>query len=276
MYPSDLKNTWGTCKSSDLFNVKGKIVLITGGGRGIGLMIAQGFVENGAKVIISSRNGSECEKAAEELNKRGPGSAYAIQTDISKVSECQNLVKEITKKETHLDVLINNAGATWGEEFETYPESAWDKLYNLNLKSVFFLTRDLVPLLAKGAELSKSPSAVINIGSIDGIRTPSMPVYAYSATKAGLHHLSKHMAEKLAEKNITVNVLAAGAFHTKMMAATLKQYGDFIKEGTLLKRIGNPSDISGICIFLSSKAGSWITGTVLTIDGGVIARPSTM
>jgi len=272
MYPSDLTTTWGTTQLNVLFNVKGKVVLITGGGRGIGLMIAQGFIENGAKVIISSRNASECQKAAEELNKRGPGTCYSIAADLSKVSECKRLAEELAKTESHLDVLVNNAGAVWGEALETYPESAFDKLYAINVKAVFYVTRYCLSLLEKGSQYSNSPSRVINIGSIDGIRISALETYAYSATKAATHHITKHLANKLAEKNITVNAIAAGLFPTKMMAGTLKQFGDVVSEGSLFKRPGTPGDICGICILLSSNAGSWITGSILTVDGGATAK----
>eukprot|EP01114_Cavostelium_apophysatum_P018552 TRINITY_DN5764_c0_g1_i1.p1 TRINITY_DN5764_c0_g1~~TRINITY_DN5764_c0_g1_i1.p1 ORF type:complete len:293 (-),score=58.51 TRINITY_DN5764_c0_g1_i1:45-860(-) len=270
-----MEQTWGQTKVDSLFDVKGKIVLVTGGGRGIGFMIAQGFVENGAKVIISSRNRAECEKTAAELNRRGPGSCYAITADLSKAEECKKLGEEIAKKESHLNILVNNSGAVWGEDYNTYPESAFDKLWAINVKAIFFLTRACTALLEKGAQAANSPSRVINIGSIDGIRISSLETYAYSATKAGVHHMTKHLANKLVEKNINVNAIACGFFPTKMT----KVMSDAWKEGAgsesmMIKRPGGVTDISGTVIWLSSKAGAWVTGTIVTLDGGTTAKAS--
>jgi len=178
------------------------------------------------------------------------------------------LAEEIEKKFGRLDVLINNAGCNWGEAYETYPESAWDKVLALNLKTVFFLTRACTPLLEKSAQVSNTPSRVINIGSIDGLRVSPLDTYAYSASKSGVHQLTKVLASKLSYKNITVNAIAAGFFHTKMMAETYEKFKDAIDGGTPMKRPGKPEDISGVCIYLSSKAGAWVTGSILTIDGG--------
>jgi len=167
-----------------------------------------------------------------------------------------------------LDVLINNAGCNWGEPLETYPESAWDKVLALNLKTVFFLSRACVPLLEKSAQISNSPSRIINLGSIDGLRVSSLETYAYSASKSGVHQLTKVLASKLGSRNITVNAIAAGFFHTKMMAETFEKFKDVIEAHTPLQRGGKPEDIAGVCIYLSSKAGGWVTGSIITVDGG--------
>jgi len=275
MHLKDLqKLPGGTTKISELFGIEGKIVLVTGGGRGIGLMIAMGFVENGAKVIIASRNGEECTRVAEALTKRGPGTCYAIGADLSKESECKKVAEEIEKKEGKLDILVNNAGANWGQAYEEFPDSAWDRVLALNVKSVFHLTKFCTPMLAKSAEQSKTPSCVINIGSIDGLRIPTLETYSYTASKAAVHHLTKVLAAKLADKNITVNAIAAGAFETKMMAATLEKYRDALVENIPLKRIGTPADIVGICIYLSSKSGSWVTGAIIPVEGGILSKAS--
>eukprot|EP01119_Soliformovum_irregulare_P002492 TRINITY_DN1273_c0_g1_i1.p1 TRINITY_DN1273_c0_g1~~TRINITY_DN1273_c0_g1_i1.p1 ORF type:complete len:274 (+),score=83.79 TRINITY_DN1273_c0_g1_i1:123-824(+) len=228
-------------------------------------MIAYGFVTNGAKVIISSRSADVCKEAVDALNKIGPGSCYAIPADLSKADECKRVAAEIAKKETHLDVLVNNAGANWGETIDTYPDSAWDKVLALNVKSIFFLTRCLIPQLSAAKN-----GKVINIGSIDGVRIPALETYAYSTSKAAVHHLTKVLAQKLAPQNICVNAIAAGGFRTKMMAATLDKFGDVIEGAIPLKRLGSVQDIGSTCIFLGSKAGDWVTGAVLAVDGGAL------
>jgi NAD(P)-dependent dehydrogenase (short-subunit alcohol dehydrogenase family) len=269
MFVKDLEPFWEISKISNLFNVTNKKVVITGGSRGIGLMIAQGFIQNGSSVIIISRDEEACKKVSEELTKKGPGICSYLSADLSKISECKRIVEEIEKKENYIDILINNSGCTWGAPLNDFPEFGWDKVMNLNVKSIFFLIKYCIPLLEKSAK-PNSPSKIINIGSIDGIRIPSLETYSYSSSKAALHHLTKVLASKLAEKNITVNAIAAGAFETKMMASTLKQFGNIIKNSIPLQRIGTPPDICGICIYLSSTAGNWVTGAIIPVEGGVL------
>jgi len=275
MYVKDLEGVGDSTNINNLFDVKGKVVVITGGARGIGLMIAQGFVANGAKVIISSRSAETCEEAVHALNKMGPGTCYAIPGNLSKDAECKRVAEEIAKKEKFVHILVNNAGANWGEALATYPDSAWDRVLSLNVKSIFHLTRYLVPLLEAGTENSSTNSRVINIGSIDGFRVPVLETYAYSTSKAAVHHLTKVMAARLAPK-ITVNAIAAGGFETKMMAATLEKNKDMIEAGIPIGRLGTPADISGLCLYLSSKASEWMTGAVIALDGGVLAKASSM
>lgn len=250
---------------SDLFSVSGKVVLITGGSRGIGEMIARGFVDAGAKVYISSRKADVCESLAAELSKSG--TCIAIPADLSSESECSRLAQEIASREDHLDVLINNAGATWGAPMAEYDESAFERVLALNVKGVFHLTKFLRPLLeAHGS--ADEPSRVINIGSIDGIHVPIMETYAYSASKAAVHQLTRHLAKALAP-NVTVNAIAPGPFESKMMKSTLEAFGDTIAKGAPMKRIGRPDDMAGAAIFLSSRAASYITGVILPVDGGI-------
>jgi len=267
MYPKDLNQSWGTTAIPNLFNVKGKLVLITGGGRGIGLMIAQGFIENGADVIICSRSLQQIKEAAETLQAKGPGKCSYIEANVSLDTECKKVAEEISKRYGKLDVLVNNAGATWGAPFEEYPDSAFDKLFALNVKAIFNLTKYCTPLLEKGTN-----STIINIGSIDGFRIPELETYAYSSSKAAVHHLTRVLANKLAPKKITVNAIAAGGFETKMMAHTLSKFRDVIVSSIPLQRIGTPADISALCIFLSSFGGSWMTGAVIVLDGGALVR----
>lgn len=261
-----------------LFGIKGKVVLITGGAKGIGRMVSEGFVLNGAKVYISSRDAAACSSAASELNtlaskSSSGGSAVALPADLSRADECARLATELSKREQKLHVLINNSGATWGAAYDEYPESAWQKLLTLNLHRVFTLTQALTPLLEKAAqktgEVVLDPARVINIGSIDGIRVPLLPTYAYSASKAGLHHLSRHMAVELGPRGITSNTLACGPFPSKMMAATLRDFGEDIKAANPLGRIGTPEDAAGACLFLASRAGAFVNGATVTLDGGV-------
>lgn len=221
-------------------------------------MIAEGFVANGAKVYITGRDAPACHKTASELtplaSKTG-GSIYALPADLQHLSECQELVKTLTEREpAGLNVLVNNAGATWGADIDSHPDSAWTKLLTLNLQRVFTLTQLCLPLLEKKASQA-DPARLIHIGSIDGIRVPTMANFAYSASKAGLHHLSRHMARDLGQRNITSNVLACGPFPTKMMAATLDAFGEVLQGEVPLRRIGVPEDVAGSALFLSSKAG---------------------
>lgn len=248
-----------------LFDVTDKVVLVTGGSRGIGEMIARGFVEAGAKVYISSRKAEVCEALAVELSKIG--SCTAIAADLSTEAECARLAREMAACESQLDVLVNNAGAAWGAPLAEYDEAAFERVLALNVKGVFHLTRFLRPML-EAAGAKDSPSRVINIGSIDGIHVPSMETYAYSASKAAVHQLTRHLAKVLAPR-VTVNAIAPGPFESKMMKATLEAFGDSIAEAAPLKRIGRPSDMAGTAIFLASPAASYITGVILPVDGGI-------
>jgi NAD(P)-dependent dehydrogenase (short-subunit alcohol dehydrogenase family) len=250
----------------DLFSVEGKSVLVTGGSRGIGLMIARGFAERGARVYVSSRNAEACEAVAGELSKAG--NCFSLPADLSTQDGVLGLAREMSEREPALDVLVNNAGANWGEPYEQFPESGWDKVMTLNVKSIFFLTRELTPALRKAAS-PDSPSRVINIGSIDGLKVPGLETYAYSASKAAVHHMTRVLAGKLAPDDITVNAIAPGPFESKMMAATLAAAGDAIARTNPRKRIGVPDDMAGVAVFLASKASAYITGAVIPVDGGI-------
>ncbi|KAL0084738.1 hypothetical protein J3Q64DRAFT_1101450 [Phycomyces blakesleeanus] len=250
-----------------LFSVKDKVVLVTGGSRGIGEMIATGYISAGAKVYISSRSADVCDKVAQELTAMGPGKCFSIPADLQKLEDVERLVTELSKRETHLDVLVNNAGANWAESINTFPDRAFEKVISLNLKRIFTLTQACLPLLTAKAN-SSNPSSVINIGSIDGLRVPPQESYAYAASKAGLHHLSRHMASNLGSRGVLVNTIAPGAFQSKMMKATLDKMGDKIVASIPVGRIGSPQDIAGTCIYLSSRAGHYTTGATITVDGG--------
>lgn len=258
-----------------LFDVKDKVVLVTGGSRGIGEMIATGFVAAGSKVYITSRSADACYKVAKELTAQGPGQCIAIPADLQKKSEIERLVAELSQKEDHLDVLINNAGANWNEPIETYPDDAFEKVVNLNLKRIFTLTQACLPLLTAKAS-RENTSSVINIGSIDGIRAPPQETYAYSASKGGLHHMSRHMAGKIGYKGVRVNVIAPGAFQSKMMKSTLDKFHDQIVSKLAVKRIGSMEDIAGTCIYLSSRAGQYTNGATVTVDGGAVVATANM
>jgi NAD(P)-dependent dehydrogenase (short-subunit alcohol dehydrogenase family) len=250
----------------DLFSVAGKVVLVTGGSRGIGLMIARGFVEGGARVYISARKADACDAAAAELSKFG--TCISLPADVAESSEVERLAQAIAAREPALHVLVNNAGANWGAPLAEYPDSAWDKVLGLNVKALFNMTRALVPLLEK-AGTAADPARVINIGSIDGLTAPDLETYAYSASKAAVHHLTRVLAKKLAPKRITVNAVAPGPFESKMMAQTLKSFGKLIVESCPLKRIGEPEDMAGVTLFLASRAGAYVTGAVIPVDGGL-------
>jgi NAD(P)-dependent dehydrogenase (short-subunit alcohol dehydrogenase family) len=250
----------------ELFSVEGKTALVTGGSRGIGLMIARGLVEGGAKVYVSSRKAEACEQVAAELSRAG--ACAALPADLSTEAACLRLAEQLGEREPGLHVLVNNAGATWGAPLETHPAAAWDKVLDLNLKAPFFLTRALLPLLAAAAAPG-DPARVVNVGSIDGLRVPPLPTYAYSASKAGLHHLTRVLAKELGPRGITVNAIAPGPFESRMMAETLRRFGDEIAAAAPLGRIGRPDDMAGAALYLASRAGAYVTGAVLPVDGGL-------
>jgi len=255
----------------DLFSIAGKVAVVTGGSRGIGAMIARGFVEAGAKVYISARKASECAATAEELSKSG--TCVAIPADLSTEEGCRGLADAVGARENALHVLVNNAGANWGAPLAEFPDSGWDKVLALNVKGVFHTTRALLPLLEKGAKPG-DPGRVINIGSIDGLRVPILETYAYSASKAAVHHMTRVLAVQLAPRNVTVNAVAPGPFESKMMAATLDRFRDAIVATCPLGRIGEPEDMAGVAIYLASRAGAYVTGVVIPVDGGITVRPS--
>ena len=251
---------------SDLFDISGKTALVTGGSRGIGLMIASGFVAAGAKVYISSRKAEVCDEVAAELSKTG--ACISVPADLSEESECRRLAEVIRSQEPRLHILVNNAGATWGAPLADYPSSAFDKLWSLNVKAPFQLAQALLPLI-EAAATEDDPARIINVGSIDGLQVPILETYAYSSSKAAIHQLTRHLARQLGPRNITVNAVAPGPFESKMMAETLRNFGDAIARSSPLGRIGRPDDMAGVAIYLASRAGAYVTGAVIPVDGGI-------
>ena len=252
--------------ASDLFSLKGRIALVTGGSRGIGRMIAAGFVAQGAKVYISSRKADACEKTAAELSKGG-GDCIALPADASTVAGAQALAKVYASHEAKLDILVNNAGAAWLEKFDKFPEKGWDKVLDLNLKAPFFLTQALHGAL-KAAATKARPAKVINIASIDGVSVNAQETYSYAASKAGLIHLTRRMALRLVEDHIVVSAIAPGAFASDMNTIA-RDHAEETAKRIPAKRIGTEEDMAGAAIYLASRAGDYVVGATLVVDGGV-------
>jgi NAD(P)-dependent dehydrogenase (short-subunit alcohol dehydrogenase family) len=250
----------------ELFSIKDKVALVTGGSRGIGLMIARGFVEAGAKVYISSRKKEVCEAVADELSSIG--TCIPCPADLSTTEGRALMVRTLSDNERSLNILVNNAGAAWGAPLAEYPENGWDKVMDTNVKSIFFLTRDLTPLLEKAAR-PDDPARVINVGSIDGLKVPLVENYAYAPSKAAVHHMTRVLAVKLGPRGITVNAIAPGPFESQMTKWLLENYQKQIEADCPLGRIGSPPDMAGVAIYLASRAGAYVNGVVIPVDGGI-------
>jgi NAD(P)-dependent dehydrogenase (short-subunit alcohol dehydrogenase family) len=247
----------------DIFDVTGRTVVVTGGGRGIGAMIAGGFLDRGAKVYVVSRK-ADAESIA-QLQSRGD--CTYLPADLSTVDGIGAFVRLFATHETRLDILVNNSGANWGATIDAYPEDGWDKVMALNLKAAFFLVQALLPLLRATAS-REDPARVINVASVNGLLPPDLETYAYSSSKAGLIMLTRHLAKRLAKENILVNAIAPGPFATDMMAATIAAGAGAVEQANPLGRLGRPDEIAGVALFLASRAGSYTTGATIPCDGG--------
>jgi NAD(P)-dependent dehydrogenase (short-subunit alcohol dehydrogenase family) len=257
----------------NLFDISGKVALVTGGSRGIGEMIAAGFLANGAKVYISSRKAQACDATAARLSETYGGTCVSLPANLSNVEGCAQLAGEIAARESQLDILINNAGVSWGAPLDDFPESGWDKVMDTNVKGVFFLTQKLLPLL-RASGTSEDPARVVNVGSIDGIKNPVFETFSYGPSKAALHHLTRGLALHLSRQNIIVNAIAPGPFPTWMLSTGVGGGGDTdidwssVAASNPRGRVGTPEDIAGLAIFLCSRAGAFTVGEVITCDGG--------
>lgn len=250
---------------SELFSIRGKVALVTGGSRGIGEMIARGYVAAGAHVYLSSRKAEVCDRLAAALCEVGV--ATSLPADLSTPEGCRTLAAELREREERLDVLVNNAGAAWGAPLEEYPVDGFDKVLDLNVRAPFVLTQELLGPL-RAAASPQDPARIINIGSIDGLNVPPLETYAYSASKAALHHLTRHLGRRLAREHITVNAIAPGLFPSRMTAFMFDEREDEVLGAIPLGRAGTPEDIAGIAIHLASRAGAYVTGAVIPVDGG--------
>jgi len=250
----------------DLFSLEGRTALVTGGSRGIGRMIAAGFVERGAKVYISSRKAADCDATAEELSKDG-GTCISLPQDISTVEGCKALATRLGELEPSLDILVNNAGAAWGADFEEFPENGWDKVMDLNLKSPFFLTQALHKSLAAAGSPDK-PAKVIMIASIDGMRLNPQETYSYHASKSGLIYLTRRLAARLIRDWIVVSCIAPGPFASQMNRDA-RDHSDEVAKRVPMRRIGRDEDMAGAAIYLASRAGDYVVGETIAVDGGM-------
>jgi NAD(P)-dependent dehydrogenase (short-subunit alcohol dehydrogenase family) len=249
-----------------LFDLSGKYALVTGGTSGIGMMIARGLLQAGARVVISSRKADTCAEAQRLLSEFGD--VRAIPADLSTHDECQRLADLVQAGSERLDILVNNAGAMWREPLETFPDEAWDAVLDLNLKSPFWLVQALLPALRR-AGTADDPARVVNIGSIAAIHVADSPNYSYASSKAGLHQLTRVLARELGPQHVAVNAVAPGPFPSQMMAATLEAIGDTIAAKAPLRRLGRDDDMAGIAVFLASRAASYLTGAIIPVDGGI-------
>ena len=265
-------------KFQNLFSIQGKVALVTGGSRGIGEMIAAGFLANGVKVYISSRKSEVCDATAARLVDDFGGDCVSLPANLADMDGIDTLAAELTRREPRLDILVNNAGVSWGAPLDEFPEIGWDKVMDTNVKGVFFLIQRLLPLL-ESAATAEEPARVINIGSIDGIKTPIFDNFSYGPSKAAVHHLTRVLAAHLVKRNIIVNAIAPGPFPTWMLSTGVGTGGDV--EGTDWDavgrenprgRVGTAEDIAGLAIFLSSRASAFTVGDVITCDGGSVVR----
>ena len=261
----------------DWFSIEGKIALVTGGSRGIGEMIAAGFLQYGAKVYISSRKADVCDATADRLQSTYGGTCISIPADLSELKGIESLARALSERESQLDILVNNAGSTWGAPIDEFPEVGWDKVMDTNVKGIFFMVQKCLPLLRKSAT-QDDPARVINIGSVDGIKTPGFDNFSYGPSKAAVHHLTRQTAAHLVRENIIVNAIAPGPFPSWMLSAGVGFGGqvegadwESVGRNNPRKRVGTMEDIAGLSIFLSSRAGAYTVGETITCDGGSVA-----
>ena len=259
-----------------LFSVEGKIVLVTGGSRGIGELIAAGFLANGAKVYISSRKADACQATADRLMERFGGECIPVPADLSGLEGARSVAAAIAEREDRIDVVVNNAGQAWGAPLEEFPEKGWDRVLSVNVKGPFYVIQQLLPLLEAGAT-ADDPARIINIGSIDGLRPPRLQTYSYSPSKAAIHAMTRQLAAELAPRHVIVNAIAPGPFPTWMLSTGVGGGGDVentdwdvLARENPRGRVGTPEDIAGLAIFLSSRAGAYTVGEIITCDGGIV------
>ncbi|WP_310531340.1 SDR family oxidoreductase [Novosphingobium sp.] len=249
---------------SGLFSINGRVALVTGGSAGIGRMIATGLAAAGARVYICARNAEKVASAAADI----PGDVIGLAGDVSTVEGIAKLVAEISRREPALHILINNAGTLSDAPIDAFSEDQWDSVLNLNLKTPFFLLQKLLPLLRAGGSAER-PSSVINIGSVGALKIGPREVYSYQASKGAIHWLTRSLAKKLAAENITVNAIAPGFFESDMTVITDDAMRKMVESAVPRGRTGTPEDVAGAAIYLASRAGTYVTGSVLAVEGGL-------
>ncbi|CCM05482.1 uncharacterized protein FIBRA_07703 [Fibroporia radiculosa] len=262
-----------------LFNVKGKVAVVTGGSSGIGTMIASAFVQNGATVYIAARKEKQLKEVCDRLNNEGPGTCYYFVADLTTKAGCDSLTASIKERESKVHILVNNSGISWGAPYENFPEKeGWDRLLALNVKSIFYLTVALTDVLAKDAT-NIDPGRIINISSVSA-HVPSPygnlsgdgnGTWSYSASKAAVNHLTTQLASSLASKFITVNAILPGIFPSKMTKYAFNERGTIMTNDHPFGRLGAPRDMAGAALFLASPAGAYVSAAHIVVDGGNLA-----
>lgn len=254
--------------AAELFSVKGRVAVVTGGSSGIGRHIATGLAAAGAKVYICARTEAKVKAAAEEISAATGGSCIGLTTDLSTLAGIDALVATVAASESALHILVNNAGTMADAPIDDYGEADWDQVIDLNLKAPFFILQKFLPLLRAGGTAER-PASLINIGSVGALKVGPKENYAYQASKSAIHWMAKGLAKRLGRDHITANVIAPGFFESEMTVITSDEMRKMVEGMVPRGRVGTPEDLAGTAIYLASRAGAYVTGSVIPVEGGL-------